>query len=455
MKQMMFAAGVIVCMAQPLWSGQRALSVEEERAGWVSIFDGKSMDGWHISKSCGHGSGEGWAARDGALQGTQDKPGNGGIVLTDQVYGDFEVALEMANDYGPDSGLFLRSDEQGRCYQALIDYHADGNLMGIYGEGIGAFSARNFNMLAAPDRIDIMDHPPFPCPFTPESWKKHWKPGWNELRARITGNPPFIETWINGVQTIAWQGEEKLLPDTGRIGLQVHGGGNLVGQFVRYRNIRVREISAPNTLSEQEKKLGYQLLFDGKTLNGWKTEAGQESKRPVDDHAINPHGCGGCLMVYEKPQQDFVLALEFKISKGCNSGIFLRTSPLTSLPGWDVGYNGIEVAIDDTQGVTMHDTGAIYDLVAATRNAMKPAGQWNQVLIMCEGQRMAVSINGDWVSHIDLDRWIEASKRPDGTTHKFRDKVFKNHPRSGYIGLQDHGSPCWFRNIKLLPLGGK
>ena len=78
-----------------------------------------------------------WVVEDGAIIGSQDIPGNGGIVITDEQFGDFEVALEMNNDFGPDSGLFLRSTEDGKAYQAMIDYHAGGNLMGVYGEGLG------------------------------------------------------------------------------------------------------------------------------------------------------------------------------------------------------------------------------------------------------------------------------------------------------------------------------
>jgi hypothetical protein len=52
---------------------------------------------------------------------------------------------------------------------------------------------------------------------------------------------------------------------------------------------------------------------------------------------------------------------------------------------------------------------------------------------------------------MSLDEWTEANRRPDGTQHKF-DVAYKNHPRQGYIGLQDHGSDCWYRNIKLKPL---
>jgi hypothetical protein len=213
--------------------------------GYVPITDGRTLLGWHVSGKTGHGKGGRWVVEQGAIVGSQDVPGNGGILLTDREYGDFEVVLEMNNDYGPDSGLFLRSTETGKAYQAMIDYHANGNLMGIYGEGIGGFSARNFDTLASPDQIRPRDHPAFPCPFTPEQWKTLWKHGqWNELRARIEGNPPLIQTWINGVKVMEWKDSEKRHPDRGMIALQVHGGGDFTKQFVRYRNVRVRELGA-------------------------------------------------------------------------------------------------------------------------------------------------------------------------------------------------------------------
>lgn len=193
------------------------------------------------------------------------------------------------------------------------------------------------------------------------------------------------------------------------------------------------------------------LLFDGKTLDGWMTSSGKPGKTPVQDGAINPHKCGGYMLVHKSMWENYVLSLDFKLSKKCNSGIFVRTSSLTPRKGKDVGFNGVEVAIDDTTTAGLHDTGAIYDLVKPRKNAMKPAGEWNRIVITSDKNILQVELNGEKVTRMDFDEWAKPNTRPDGSRHKF-DIAYKDHPRKGYIGLQDHGSPCWFKNVKIKPL---
>jgi hypothetical protein len=218
--------------------------------GFVSIFNGKDLTGWKIDAKTGHSRKSGnktggrWVVEDGVMVGSQDIPGNGGIIITEKQYGNFEVALEMKNDFGPDSGLFLRCTEDGKCYQAMIDYHDKGNLMGIYGEGLagGKPNVRNFTFT---DKVTVIkeDECPFKLPISPAKWPEFWHHGeWNELRARIEGNPPKLTTWIKGVKFMEYQDTEKRLGDKGGIALQVHGGGDYTKQFVRYRNIRVKEL---------------------------------------------------------------------------------------------------------------------------------------------------------------------------------------------------------------------
>lgn len=212
-----------------------------------------------------------------------------------------------------------------------------------------------------------------------------------------------------------------------------------------------RAVEGDNALTAEEKAAGWKLLFDGSSLTGWKTSSDTPSRRPVENGCLNPHKCGGYMLIHEQPWEDFRLSLDFLISKGCNSGIFLRTWPLTPRPGKDVGFNGIEMAIDDTATAGYHDTGALYDLAKPTKNAMRPAGEWNHVEIRCQGPIIEIELNGEQVTSVNLDEWKTPNRRPDGSEHKF-DVAYKDHPRRGYIGLQDHGANCWFKNIKLLPL---
>ena len=203
-----------------------------------------------------------------------------------------------------------------------------------------------------------------------------------------------------------------------------------------------------NSLTDQEKQAGWRLLFDGQTTAGWMTIKREAvPAQNVQNGSLNPHPCN-YMLIYHKPVDDFVLRMDFKLSPKCNSGIFLRTWPLTPRIGRDIGYNGLEVAVDDTKSADFHDTGAIYDLVKPSANAMKPAGEWNHIEISCDDNRIEVVLNGQKVTHMDLDEWTEINKRPDGSPHKF-DVAYRDHPRKGYIGIQDHGSDCWYRNIKL------
>jgi Domain of Unknown Function (DUF1080) len=206
--------------------------------------------------------------------------------------------------------------------------------------------------------------------------------------------------------------------------------------------------AADNELSATEQAAGWVLLFDGKTTNGWLDSKAQPvAATHVSSGALNPHPCD-YMLIHKEIYDNFTLSLDFKVSPQCNSGVFIRTFPLQPRVGKDVGFNGLEVAIDDTTTNGFHDTGALYDLVHPIKNAMKPQGEWNHMQITCNRNLISVEVNGTKVTEADLDQWTTANKRPDGTDHKF-DVIYKDHPRQGYIGLQDHGSDVWFKNIKL------
>ena len=143
---------------------------------------------------------------------------------------------------------------------------------------------------------------------------------------------------------------------------------------------------------------------------------------------------------------NFVLDLEYKLAQQTNSGVFLRAKDHNWLP-W------VEVQVEDSYGkpVDKHSVGGIYDIVAPTINAVKPAGQWNRMTITADGPLVRVILNNKLVVDINLDDWTEAHKNPDGTQNKFN-VAYKDLPRSGYIGLQDHGNKVWYRNIRMKEL---
>src|SRR5258705_180720 len=108
--------------------------------------------------------------------------------------------------------------------------------------------------------------------------------------------------------------------------------------------------NSDNTLTETERAAGWLLLFDGKTTAGWMNSDKTAPRTPVQDASLNPHKAGHYMLVHTQQWENFILSLDFRISKGCNSGVFVRTSSLDPRPGKDVGFNGIEIAIDDTPG---------------------------------------------------------------------------------------------------------
>jgi serine/threonine protein kinase len=188
-----------------------------------------------------------------------------------------------------------------------------------------------------------------------------------------------------------------------------------------------------------------QTIFDGKSGQGWMlTNKTPVPRANVQAGGLNPHGTGSYLVVYRKKLGDFILDFDYKLSKGCHSGVFLRVGDLN-----DPVHTAIEVALADTTGCTEADSGAFYGLVAPSRNTQKPAGEWNHMTITAQGPVIAVSLNGVEVSRINVDEWTVPGRRPDGGVHRAKDVAIARLPRSGYIGFQDLRGDCWFRAITL------
>ena len=199
------------------------------------------------------------------------------------------------------------------------------------------------------------------------------------------------------------------------------------------------DLAADATPSSRPANAGWVPLFNGRDLSGWTCKEGSWA---VEDGTMSRKG-GGDVWT-EATYGDFILDLEFKLDPETNSGVFFRTADLK-----DCVQTGIEMQVLDSFGKPQpdkHDCGAIYDCLAPSKNMVKKPGEWNHATITCLGSRIVIVLNGDRVLDMNLDDWKEAGKNPDGTPNKFR-TAYKDMPRAGHIGFQDHGKPVWYRNV--------
>ena len=188
-----------------------------------------------------------------------------------------------------------------------------------------------------------------------------------------------------------------------------------------------------------------QIIFDGQSPRGWMLcNRTPLPSRNIQHDGLNPHQSGSYLVVYEHKLGDFVLDFDYKLSKGCNSGVFLRVNDLN-----DPVQTGIEVSLDDTRHGDDRDSGGFHRLLAPSDYTQKPAGQWNHMTILARGPRLTVALNAKEVSTIDLDSWTPAEKGRDGSDQPFPNRAIANLARIGYLGFQDLGRDCWFRNMIL------
>src|SRR5262249_31485500 len=153
--------------------------------------------------------------------------------------------------------------------------------------------------------------------------------------------------------------------------------------------------------------------------SGWKNNTKKPIAAKVEDGTLNPHGSGGYVVVYKKQFSDFVLKCDVKMDEpNCNSGIFLRIGDLK-----DPVQTGLEVQINSDKKADLHGFGAIYDLVAPSKNATHGPGKWDSVEVRCNCSKITVTVNGEKVSSIDCNEWTEPGKRRDDTPNKFTKAV--------------------------------
>lgn len=307
----------------------------------TSLFDGKTLDGWHVTNCEAE-------VVDGAIF---LKAGNG-FVRTDHRYGDFVLDLEWKalGKEKWDSGIYFRCKlPQGKRpwptrYQANLLKGQEGNVGGVKG-------AKSEGMT---------------------------KPGqWNRFKLTVVGTTASME--INGKQ--AWKGEG-IEEATGYIGLQAEVPGG--GQFL-FRNIKITE-------------LGHKTIFNGKDFTGWEGAGGKpEDCWAVENGVLVGLEKKGPWLRSKEQHGDMNLRLEYKVKAGGNSGVYVRVPESGNHHGKDAG---VEIQLLDDKAEKYAKLkpyqycGSVYAVAPSTKHVGRDAGQWNNLEINTSGTDYRITHNG-------------------------------------------------------------
>jgi hypothetical protein len=219
--------------------------------------------------------------------------------------------------------------------------------------------------------------------------------------------------------------------------------------------------TSPNSLTPREKKEGWRLLFDGKTMKGWRgaymdslPKKGWEVRDGmliVRESGGGEASFGGDIVTIEQ-FSNFDLKVEFRLTAGANSGIkYFVTEQLPKTPGSAVGleYQILDDAKhpDAKLGINGNRTlASLYDLIPAHDKKATSIGKWNQAQIVVRGKHVEHWLNGVEVLEYDRgDKEFLSHK----SQSKFKDRPGFGEAAEGHILLQDHGNQVFFRNIKI------
>ncbi len=211
----------------------------------------------------------------------------------------------------------------------------------------------------------------------------------------------------------------------------------------------------PNALTPAEKDEGFKLIFDGKTLDGFRNfkKGGVGDRWVVRKGVLSLTGKGGGNLITEKQYKDFEFRFEFLISAEGNSGILWHSLETEKAPH----ITGPEYQILDSFSKKSYQTeitkgnvsGALYDLVPAKPENSRPAGEWNTGVIRVQGTRISLRINGTVTADIDTasEEWKAILAKS-----KFARQPLFNSAVQGHIVFQDHGNPVSFRTLRIKEL---
>ena len=422
---------------------------------FTPIFNGKDLTGWHVLSG-----NAGYTVKDGMIEGTTAANATTSFLVTDKSYGDFVLQLEVKTDATVNSGIQVRSESK--------DDYLNGKVYGYQVEVDPSDRAWTGGIHDVNQKGWL-----YPLTYNPPAQKAYKQGDWNKLYIECIGN--HIRTWLNGVPAA------DLVDDgaaAGFIGLQVHDLNNTPGGHVYFKNIQLQATGVkakpitniyvvnniPNTVSEQEKKNGVQLLFDGKTNTGWRgiykqtfPDKGWEIKDGIlTIHSSNgqEEGLGGDI-VTEKEYSAFELDFDFKLTPAANSGVkyFVKeTYDSKGKSGIGLEYQVLDDSLhpDAKLGLNGDRTlSSLYDLIARKNipAALKKIGEWNHGRILVYANNHVEH----WLNGYKVLEYEKGSKDFLDAVAISKYKVWPNFGLwpNGHILLQDHGNEVSYRSIKI------
>ncbi|MFA5218341.1 MAG: DUF1080 domain-containing protein [Bacteroidales bacterium] len=426
---------------------------------WTSLIRGNSLRGWKQLNGTAK-----YEVKDGQVIGRTVPGSPNSFLCTVKEYGDFILEFDVWVDPSLNSGVQIRSHsmkeyQNGRVhgYQIEIDPSERAWSAGIYDEARRAWL--------------------YTLEENPAAQKAFRQNQWNRYRIEAIGHS--IRTWINGVPAANLTDD---LDASGFIALQVHSVGNDPSKAnleVKWRDIRilttdldkyqwfmpgwVKEISTiPNTLTRAEMREGWQLLWDGQSTSGWR--GADQNKFPqkgweIINRTLTVNESGGAEsshggdIITVKKYADFELSLDFRLTKGANSGIkYLVIEGLNQGSGSAIGLE-YQLLDDDNHPDANQGVGgnrklaSVYDLIPAPANKpVNPPSQWNNARLVVSGNHVEHWLNG--VKMVEYDR---NNQLFNALVQKSKYSVYPGfgNATEGHILLQDHGNRVSFRNIKI------
>ncbi|MCI0496553.1 DUF1080 domain-containing protein [candidate division KSB1 bacterium] len=455
--KLLIAALLLCCFAREI----------ETAEGWQDLFNGKDLKNWEVLNGTAAFKVEG-----GEIIGISKLNTPNTFLATKQEFGDFILEFEAKMDNGLNSGVQFRSlsvpdyqNSRVHGYQVELDASPRAWTGGIYDEARRGWL---YNLECNPNAKSA---------YKPEQW--------NKFRIEAIGN--HIRVWLNGIPTADLIDD---LTSTGFIALQVHGIGNdkeKVGKTVQFRNIRILTTNLDrakmpitneipqisyltNQLTQREKAEGWQLLWDGKTTKGWQgakldhfPEKGWKFENGILSVMKSSGGesqFGGDIVTMKK-FRNFELEVDFKFTKGANSGIkYFVDTGLNKGEGSSIGCE--YQILDDTNhpdaklGASGNRTlASLYDLIPAdalfyapNENTPKRVNNydWNRAKIDVKGSHVEHYLNG--IKVVGYERGTQMWR---ALVARSKYVVWQNFGEltEGHILLQDHGDEVFFKNIKI------